>query len=115
MLAKIVDVIAWFDLNGEITPLKIKVDENNSNEVIKINSIISKDYEKLADINDKFGKHCDTVIYKHISGNRQNYLDESQMKFIDENIGIMKQKDIADKLGISPGTITYYKNHKENY
>ena len=46
-MSKEIQVIAWFDTNGKITPIKFKYEEE-SVQVICINKILSRTYEKVA-------------------------------------------------------------------
>lgn len=47
MIGKDIQVIAWFDESGKITPLKFKYEENE-NIVISINRVIERTFEKIA-------------------------------------------------------------------
>lgn len=48
-LAKTIQMIAWFDENGKINPIKFKYEEENEGtKVICINNILNRSFEKLA-------------------------------------------------------------------
>lgn len=47
VIAKSIEMIAYFKSDGMINPIKFRMQEDNSYEVIKINKIISTDIEKL--------------------------------------------------------------------
>jgi hypothetical protein len=49
IVAKVIEVIAWFKENGEIRPLKFRMSDGQSlTKVIKIDQIIAVDKEKYA-------------------------------------------------------------------
>lgn len=49
ILAKPVEVIAWFENKGNITPIRFRMEgEDNSYKVIKVDRVIMKQKEKLA-------------------------------------------------------------------
>lgn len=48
MLARSVEVIAHFDKKGIINPIKIKLEEDDETNVIKVVRVVKRDYEKLA-------------------------------------------------------------------
>lgn len=48
VICKPVDMIAWFEKNGKIHPLKFKLTDNEENQVIKIDHVQSVQLEKLA-------------------------------------------------------------------
>lgn len=47
VVAKSIEMIAYFKSDGMINPIKFRIQEDNSYKVIKINKIISTDIEKL--------------------------------------------------------------------
>ncbi|MEG0296826.1 MAG: hypothetical protein RR620_08900 [Clostridium sp.] len=47
-MAKEVEVIAWFDKEGTVKPIKVRLEENDEIQVIAIKNILKKEYEKLA-------------------------------------------------------------------
>ena len=47
VVAKNIEMIAYFKSDGMINPIRFRVEEENRMEVIKINKIISTDTEKL--------------------------------------------------------------------
>lgn len=49
VIAKPVDVIAWFENKGNINPIKFRIEcEDSSYKVVKIDKILLRDKEKLA-------------------------------------------------------------------
>lgn len=49
VIAKPIEMIAWFNNDGNINPIKFRLkNEYNNYQVIKINKIIKKEKEKLA-------------------------------------------------------------------
>jgi len=49
VIRKDIDVLCWFDQNGYPNPIRFRMeDESGVNVVIKIDKIISREYEKLA-------------------------------------------------------------------
>lgn len=50
VLAKSIQMIAWFDLEGKVNPIKFKYEEESNGfcKVIVIDKIIKRDLEKLA-------------------------------------------------------------------
>lgn len=48
MLARPVEVIAHFDKERIIHPIKIKLEEDDETNVIKVTRVVKRDYEKLA-------------------------------------------------------------------
>lgn len=46
-MSKEIEVIAWFDKSGKITPIRFKYEEEKSH-VIPIDKILSRTYEKIA-------------------------------------------------------------------
>ena len=49
IVAKVIEVIAWFKENGDIRPLKFRMsDEQSKIKVVKIDQIIAVDKEKYA-------------------------------------------------------------------
>lgn len=62
VIAKPIEVVAWFDLSGKINPVRFKItNEDESNSVIKIDRIICIDKEKLAGNNMLVFK-CQSII-----------------------------------------------------
>lgn len=54
VIAKPIQMIAWFNKDGSINPIKFKIDEEES-KVIKIDKILKRDKEKLAgNVMEKF-------------------------------------------------------------
>ncbi|HCQ88944.1 MULTISPECIES: hypothetical protein [unclassified Clostridium] len=47
VVAQPIDMVAWFDSDGEIHPVKFRIVDETT-EVVKINKIICKEKEKLA-------------------------------------------------------------------
>ncbi|WP_291579889.1 hypothetical protein [Clostridium sp. UBA6640] len=47
VVAQPIDMVAWFDSDGEIHPVKFRV-VNETTEVVKINKVIYREKEKLA-------------------------------------------------------------------
>lgn len=48
-VAKSIQMIAWFDTNGKVNPMKFKYeDEEESSSVVVIDRIINRQLEKLA-------------------------------------------------------------------
>lgn len=45
-ICKPIDMIAWFEKNGQIHPIKFKVTESNENQVILVERIQSVHLEK---------------------------------------------------------------------
>lgn len=48
VVAKSIDMIAWFQEDGQIRPLKFKIEESGRHEIIKVDRIISTGTEKQA-------------------------------------------------------------------
>lgn len=44
---KNIDMICTFDVKGDIRPVRFRIIENDNNEVIKINRIVSKEKQKF--------------------------------------------------------------------
>ncbi len=61
VVAKPIDVIAFFKKTGELNPLRFKINEADSNIVIKIDKIICKELEKFAG-NKMIVYRCQSVI-----------------------------------------------------
>ena len=54
VIAKPIQMIAWFNKDGSINPIRFKIDEEES-KVIKIDRILKRDKEKLAgNVMEKF-------------------------------------------------------------
>lgn len=47
-VAKSIKMIAWFDENGKINPMKFKIEGEDEGKVIYINRILNRELEKLA-------------------------------------------------------------------
>ena len=47
VVAKNIEMIAYFKSDGMINPIRFRIEEENRREVIKINKIISTDTEKF--------------------------------------------------------------------
>lgn len=49
-LSKSIQMIAWFDLDGKVNPIKFKYEEetNGCSKVIIIDKIMKREFEKLA-------------------------------------------------------------------
>ncbi len=47
VVAKNIEMIAYFKSDGMISPIRFRLEEDNKREVIRINKIISTDTEKL--------------------------------------------------------------------
>ncbi|BCZ47233.1 hypothetical protein psyc5s11_33000 [Clostridium gelidum] len=47
VVAKKIEMIAYFKKDGKITPIKFRIEEEDKCQVIKIGKIISTDLEKL--------------------------------------------------------------------
>ncbi len=47
VVAQPIDMVAWFDSDGEIHPVKFRI-VHETTEVVKINKVIWKEKEKLA-------------------------------------------------------------------
>ncbi|MBU5317602.1 hypothetical protein KQI30_15225 [Clostridium bornimense] len=60
-IAKTVEMVAWFDNKGKINPVKFKVEEDDDSKVIKINKILRRDFERLAD-NPMWKFTCSSII-----------------------------------------------------
>ena len=62
IVAKVVEVIAWFKENGDIRPIRFRMsDERSENAVIKVDQIISVDKEKFAG-NVMYLFQCQSII-----------------------------------------------------
>lgn len=48
VVAKNIDMIAWFRENGKIRPLKFKIEEEDHYQVIKVDRVIKGEIEKYA-------------------------------------------------------------------
>ena len=47
-VAKSIKMIAWFDEDGKINPMKFKIEGEDEGKVIYINRILNRELEKLA-------------------------------------------------------------------
>lgn len=47
-VAKSIKMIAWFDEDGKINPMKFKIEGEDEGKVIHINRILNRELEKLA-------------------------------------------------------------------
>lgn len=47
-VAKSIKMIAWFDEDGKINPIKFKIEGEDEGKVIHINKILNRELEKLA-------------------------------------------------------------------
>ena len=64
VVRKEIDVLCWFDQQGYPNPMRFRlVDEAGENLVIKIDKVISREFEKLAG-NKMFVFTCQCVIQK---------------------------------------------------
>ena len=61
VLSKPIEMIAHFDKNGKIKPIRFKIEENNICKVVKIEKIISTDKEKLCG-NISYVFTCNVII-----------------------------------------------------
>lgn len=62
VVAKPIDMLAWFDKGGVPRPIRFRVtDENKCNNVIKIDRVITMDKEKLAG-NEMLVYRCESSI-----------------------------------------------------
>lgn len=69
-IAKSIQMIAWFDSDGKINPVKFKYEEEDEDtKIICINKIINRDFEKLAG-NPMWKFNCSSVI----DGVESNYI-----------------------------------------
>lgn len=59
-IAKPIQMIAWFDENGKINPMKFKYEEDGC-KVICINKILNRSFEKLAG-NPMWKFTCSSII-----------------------------------------------------
>ena len=48
VVSKSIDMIAWFQENGKIRPLKFKLEESGNCEIIKVDQVINAQTEKFA-------------------------------------------------------------------
>lgn len=75
-----------------------------------INDVVGS-YESgmpLKAIYDKYNCRCDMVIYKNRKGNRVNYLTDEDKDYISKNYKKLKNREIARKLGVTDGTISFH-------
>jgi len=61
VVARPIEVIAWFTKEGVPMPVRFRVQDEDENQVIKINKIITKDREKLAG-NEMMSFTCESII-----------------------------------------------------
>lgn len=47
-VAKSIKMIAWFDEDGKINPMKFKIEGEDEGKIIHINRILNRELEKLA-------------------------------------------------------------------
>lgn len=62
----------------------------------------------LKDINKEFGRRVDTIIYRNIEGNRRNEVNEEQKEMVKAYYGKVTNKKLAQMVGVSEATITFY-------
>lgn len=94
---------------------KFGIEPNRKKEFAKLREEYIKLYNKgvkLKDINAKYNKNADVIIYRHIKSNRVKHLNNTQKEFIKNNINKVKQEEIAKELGVTPATIYYHKIKK---
>ena len=60
-IAKSIQMIAWFDENGKINPIKFKYEQEEGIKVISINKILNRSYEKLAG-NPMWKFTCSSIV-----------------------------------------------------
>ncbi|MGL5354569.1 MAG: hypothetical protein ACRDA5_14845 [Clostridium sp.] len=69
-ITKAIQMIAWFDIDGKINPVKFKYEqEEDDTKVISINKILNRDFEKLAG-NPMWKLNCSSII----EGIESNYI-----------------------------------------
>ncbi|WP_341456632.1 hypothetical protein [Clostridium oryzae] len=62
MIAKPIEMVAWFTLDGIPHPVRFRFqDEQGGNRVIKIDRVINRDKEKVAG-NEMINFRCESVI-----------------------------------------------------
>lgn len=62
VIAKPIDMLAWFDKNGIPSPLKFRfINEEEANYVVNVDRVITKEKEKLAG-NEMMLFRCQSVI-----------------------------------------------------
>ncbi|MBU3172756.1 type II toxin-antitoxin system PemK/MazF family toxin [Clostridium estertheticum] len=62
VLAKGIEMVSWINLEGIITPVRFKIEnEDSSNSVVKIDKVITVDKERLAG-NNMLLYTCQSVI-----------------------------------------------------
>ena len=55
VVSKSIDVIAFFEKDGGVKPLRFRISEDEEEKVIKINRVVNREIEKLAgNIMEKF-------------------------------------------------------------
>ena len=60
-VAKSIKMIAWFDEDGKINPMKFKIEGEDEGKVIHINRILNRELEKLAG-NNMWKFTCSSII-----------------------------------------------------
>lgn len=68
----------------------------------------------LKDINEEFGRRVDTIIYRNIEGNRRNEVNDEQKEMLKKYYGKVTNKKLAQMIGVSEATITFYTKGREN-
>lgn len=61
VVAKKIEMIAYFDKDGKVKPLRFRLEEDDANTVVKINKIITIDSEKYCG-NKMLVYTCSAVI-----------------------------------------------------
>lgn len=62
VVAKPVELVAWFENEGNINPVRFRMeDENNKYKIIKINKVLYKEKEKIAG-NHMIVFRCSAII-----------------------------------------------------
>ena len=55
VVSKSIDVIAFFEKDGGVKPLRFRISEDEGEKVIKINRVVNREIEKLAgNVMEKF-------------------------------------------------------------
>ena len=55
VVSKSIDVIAFFEKDGGVKPLRFRISEDEEEKVIKINRVVNREIEKLAgNVMEKF-------------------------------------------------------------
>ncbi len=63
VICKPIDMIAWFEKNGQIHPIRFKITEDEEQQVIRVEAVQSVNLEKLAG-NPMYVFNCQS----HING-----------------------------------------------